>query len=124
MTSDSRPQTTANLHQRRLQTQPSRRQPTVPVEDDDDNDEEEENEESEEHEELAMTTKTKKNTKKNTTTKTKKTKQPLKTKEESRLGITRLNENGELEWFAKTNSEGGKTSLIRIHLHKSNPLQS
>ena len=40
------------------------------------------------------------------------------------MGITRLNENGELEWFAKVNSEGGKTSLIRIYLRKSNPSQS
>ena len=107
MTNHSRPQTIARPHQRRLQRQPSRRQPTVPVEVHEVEEREDLNEE-EEKEELAMTKKKKK------------TKKASKAKQEPRIGLTRVNENDELEWFAKANSEGGKTSLIRIHLRRSN----
>ena len=120
VTTHSRPQTIARPHQRRPQTQPSRRQPTVPVEhveveERDDSTKEEENEESGEKEELIMTTKAKK------TKKTKKTKGASKATQEPSIGLTCVNENGELEWFAKANSEGGKNSLIRIHLRRSDP---
>ena len=117
MTTQSQPQTVVRPHQQRLQTQPTTRQPTVPVEvnkveERKDSTEEEENEKSGKNEEVTVTTKKKK---------TKKAKKASKTREGPRIGLTRVNENGELEWFAKANSEGGKTSLSRIHLRRSNP---
>ena len=80
----------------RLQTQPSRRQPAILVVDDEDDDED----------------KPVKAAKKKRTTKG------------PQMGITRLNEEGELEWFPKAGREGGKTSLIRIRFRRSNPSQS
>lgn len=97
-----------------MQTQPSRREPTVPVEDDEDEERENSTEEGE-NEEPTMATKKKR------TTKTKKTK---RAREGPQLGITRVNEDGELEWFPKADREGGKTSLIRMHFRRSNPSQS
>ena len=114
VTTQSRPQTTARPHGQRLQRQPRRRKPIIPVEYDEveageDPNGEEESEESGEEEEPTMMTMTKK------------TKRAAKATEEPKIGLTRVNENGELKWFAKANSKGGKTSLIRIHLRRSNP---
>lgn len=46
----------------------------------------------------------------------KNSKKASKAKKEVRKGITRVNANGELEWLATANSEGGKVSFVPFHL--------
>ena len=44
-------------------------------------------------------------------------------KQDSHKGVTHVNANGELEWFAKAGSKGSKIFPICIHLHKSDQSQ-
>lgn len=52
-----------------------------------------------------------------TAEKTKKSKKASKAREDGHRGLTRVDDNGELVWLATANSEGGKTSFIRMLVH-------
>lgn len=59
-----------------------------------------------------------------TTRGTKKPGNASKPKSEARKGVTRINPDGELEWLATVDSEGGKSFSIHIYLSYSDHPQS
>lgn len=47
---------------------------------------------------------------------TKKSNKASNGKDKVRRGLTRTNADGELEWLARVDSEGGKVSSVHLHL--------